>query len=126
MPMIQPEEVSNGMECSGVMVMSARRKRIVSIFQSYYPEGGLGVVLMLAVIMVQVLVHGLVLGYGVMLPKIMRRFRVSVTKTRTKIYLSILMIWRYKFPLALMGVLAPNSGHKQPSQNVDMVEYCLI
>ena len=66
--------------------MSASRKRIASIFKHYYPEGGWGVVLMLAVIMVQVLVHGLVLGYGVMLPKIMRRFRVSVTKTGTKIY----------------------------------------
>ena len=78
--------MSNGTDGSGVTVMSARRRRIASIFQHYYPEGGWGVVLMLAVIMVQVLVHGLVLAYGVMLPKIMRRFRASVAETGTKIY----------------------------------------
>ena len=83
---IQPEAVSNGTDGSGVTVNSARSKKIASIFQHYYPEGGWGVVLMLAVIMVQVLVHGLVLAYGVMLPKIMRRFRASVTETGTNIY----------------------------------------
>ena len=61
--------------------MSARRRRIASIFQHYYPEGGWGVVLMVAVIMVQVMVHGLVLAYGVMVHKIVRRFRASVTET---------------------------------------------
>ena len=40
MPMIQPEDVSNGTDGRGVTVMSARRKRIASIFQHYYPEGG--------------------------------------------------------------------------------------
>ena len=80
-PVIQPDGVSNGTEGSGVTVMSARRRRIASIFQHYYPEGGWGVVLMVAVIMVQVMVHGLVLAYGVMLPKIVRRFRASVTET---------------------------------------------
>jgi hypothetical protein len=86
MTVIQPEDVSNGTDGSGVAVMSARRKRIASIFQHYYPEGGWGVVLMLAVIMVQVLVHGLVLAYGVMLPKIMRRFRASIAETGRIIY----------------------------------------
>ena len=81
MPVIQSEDVSNGTDGSGVTVMSARRMRIASIFQHYYPEGGWGVVLMVAVIMVQVLVHGLVLSYGVILPKILRRFRVTVTET---------------------------------------------
>ena len=56
---IQFEDVSTGTDGSGVMVMSARRRRIASIFQHYYPEDGWGVVLMVAVIMVQVLVHGL-------------------------------------------------------------------
>ena len=48
-----------------------------------------GVVLMLAVIMVQILVHGLVLAYGVMLPKIMRRFRASVTETGLFCFLEV-------------------------------------
>ena len=96
MPMIQPGGMSNGTDGSGVTVMSARRKRIASIFQHYYPEGGWGVVLMLAVIMVQILVHGPILAYGVMLPKIMRRFRASIAETGTKINWSILMKWRSK------------------------------
>ena len=81
MPVIQSEDVSNGTDGSGVTVMSARRKRIASIFQHYYPEGGWGVVLMVAVIMVQFLVHGLVLSYGVIVTKIIRRFRASLTET---------------------------------------------
>ena len=89
MPVIQSEDVSNGTDGSGVTVMSARRMRIASIFQHYYPEGGWGVVLMVAVIMVQVLVHGLVLSYGVILPKIIRRFRVSVTETGMPLQISI-------------------------------------
>ena len=81
MPVIQSEDVSTGTEGSGVTVMSARRRRIASIFQHYYPEGGWGVVLMVAVIMVQVLVHGLVLSYGVIFTKITRRFRATITET---------------------------------------------
>ena len=57
MPVIQSEDLSTGTDGSGVTVMSARRRRIASIFQHYYPEGGWGVVLMVAVIMVQILVH---------------------------------------------------------------------
>jgi hypothetical protein len=84
MPVIQSEDVSTGTDGSGVTVMSARRRRIASIFQHYYPEGGWGVVLMVAVIMVQVLVHGLVLSYGVIVTKIIRRFRTSITETGDK------------------------------------------
>ena len=58
-----------------------RKKRIASIFQHYYPEGGWGVVLLLAVIMVQVIIHGLLLSYGVLLAKVVRRFRVSVLES---------------------------------------------
>ena len=58
-----------------------RKRRIASIFQHYYPEGGWGVVLLLAVIMVQVIIHGLLLSYGVLLTKIERRFRVSVLES---------------------------------------------
>ena len=89
MPVIQSEDASNGTDGSGVTVMSARRMRIASIFQHYYPEGGWGVVLMVAVIMVQILVHGLVLSYGIILPKIIRRFRVSVTETGMPLQISI-------------------------------------
>ena len=58
-----------------------RKKRIASIFQHYYPEGGWGVVLLLAVIMVQIIIHGLLLSYGVILSKIVRRFRVSLLES---------------------------------------------
>ena len=58
-----------------------RKKRIASIFQHYYPEGGWGVVLLLAVIMVQVIIHGLLLSYGVLLAKVARRFRVSILES---------------------------------------------
>ena len=58
-----------------------RKKRIASIFQHYYPEGGWGVVLILAVIMVQIIIHGLLLSYGVLLAKIDRRFRVSLLES---------------------------------------------
>ena len=58
-----------------------RKKRIASIFQHYYPEGGWGVVLLLAVIMVQIIIHGLLLSYGVLLAKVVRRFRVSVLES---------------------------------------------
>ena len=56
---------------------------------------------MLVVFMVQVLVHGLgsmtpYARYGVMLPKIMLRFRASVAETSTKMYWSILMKWSSK------------------------------
>ena len=81
LPMIQSEDVSNATDESGATFMSARRKRIASIFQHYYPEGGWGVVLLMAAIMVQILVHGLLLSYGVLFPKIMRRFKASFTET---------------------------------------------
>ena len=81
LPLIQCEEVSNSTDESGATFMSARRKRIASIFQHYYPEGGWGVVLLMAAIMVQIMVHGLVLSFGVLLPKIMRRFKASYTET---------------------------------------------
>ena len=58
-----------------------RKRRIASIFQHYYPEGGWGVVLLLVVILVQVIVHGLLLSYGVLLSKVVRRFRVSILES---------------------------------------------
>ena len=86
LPMIQSEDVSNVTDESGATFMSARRKRIASIFQHYYPEGGWGVVLLMAAIMVQIMVHGLVLSYGVLVPKIMRRFKASYTETGKRNY----------------------------------------
>ena len=91
MPVIHPEDVSNGTDGSGVTVMSARRMRIANIFQHYYPEGGWGVVLMVVVVMVQVLVHDLLLSYGVMAPKIIRRFRASITVAGMKILISVVL-----------------------------------
>ena len=79
-PVIQGEELSNTTEGSNVTVTSDRRRRIASMFQHYYPEGGWGLILMLVVIIVQILIHGLVLAFGVVLAKILRRFRASITE----------------------------------------------
>ena len=66
-----------------------RKRRIASIFQHYYPEGGWGLVLLLVVLLVQVILHGLLLSYGVLLSKVARRFRVSVVESGQDHFVSI-------------------------------------
>ena len=81
---IQGEGVSGGTVGSGATVLSveaSRKKRIASIFQHYYPEGGWGIVVLVCATMVQVLVHGLQLSFGVLSPWICRKFRTSVPET---------------------------------------------
>lgn len=60
---------------------TSRKQRIASIFQHYYPEGGWGLVLLCCVVLVQCMVHGLVLSYGVLVPRVGRRFRISLVET---------------------------------------------
>ena len=78
---IQEELVSNVSDDSAMTVMSQRRRKVASMFQHYYPEGGWGIVIILVVTIIQILVHGLILAFGVLLPKVIRRFRVSPTQT---------------------------------------------
>jgi len=75
---IQSDCVSEDTENSVLTNNSVdRKRRIASIFQHYYPEGGWGIVLLIVVILVQIILHGLLLSYGVLLAKVVRRFRVS-------------------------------------------------
>ena len=73
-----PQETENSVVTNASV---DRKRRIASIFQHYYPEGGWGLVLLLVVLLVQVILHGLLLSYGVLLPKVVRRFRVSVVES---------------------------------------------
>ena len=64
---------------SKATVMSAktlRKRRIASIFQHYYPEGGWGYVILLCGLLVQVFAHGLQLSYGMLFPIVTKMFRV--------------------------------------------------
>ena len=77
---IQDDGNSAGTIASRATVISAktlRKRRIASIFQHYYPEGGWGYVILLCGFLVQILTHGLQLSFGMMLPIIFHRFRIS-------------------------------------------------
>ena len=45
-----------------------------------YSKGGWGIVLLCCVVLVQLLVHGFVLSYGVLVGRVTRRFRVSLVE----------------------------------------------
>ena len=51
-----------------------RRKKIASIFQHYYPEGDWGYVILVVALAVQILVHGMQLGFGLLLTAMPRRW----------------------------------------------------
>lgn len=77
---IQDDGNSAGTIASRATVISAktlRKRRIASIFQHYYPEGGWGYVILLCGFLVQMLTHGLQLSFGMFLPIICHRFRIS-------------------------------------------------
>ena len=77
---IQDDGNSAGTIASRATVISAktlRKRRIASIFQHYYPEGGWGYVILLCGFLVQILTHGLQLSFGIFLPIIFHRFRIS-------------------------------------------------
>ena len=94
-----------GSAATVVSAGTSRKARIASIFQHYYPEvrnkiipstnilqiqpklitktyskGGWGIVLLCCVVLVQLLVHGFVLSYGVLVGRVTRRFRVSLVE----------------------------------------------
>ena len=81
-----PQETENSVVTNASV---DRKRRIASIFQHYYPEGGWGLVLLLVVLLVQVILHGLLLSYGVLLSKVARRFRVSVVESGSDHFVSI-------------------------------------
>ena len=77
---IQEDGNSAGTIASRATVISAktlRKRRIASIFQHYYPEGGWGYVILLCGFLVQIFTHGLQLSFGIFLPIIFHRFRIS-------------------------------------------------
>ena len=77
---IQDDGNSAGTIASRATVISAktlRKRRIASIFQHYYPEGGWGYVILLCAFLVQILTHGLQLSFGMFLPIIFHRFRIA-------------------------------------------------
>ena len=74
---IQEDANSAGTIASRATVISAktlRKRRIASIFQHYYPEGGWGYVILLCGFLVQIFTHGLQLSFGIFLPIIFHRF----------------------------------------------------
>ena len=80
---IQRDSETGETEDNSVITNSSsdRKRRIASIFQHYYPEGGWGIVLLLVAVIVQIILHGLLLSYGVLLSKVVRRFRVSLVES---------------------------------------------
>ena len=57
-------------------VKSIRRRRIASIFQHYYPEGGWGIIVLVCGFFVELLSHGLQKGFGVLIPILAIRFLI--------------------------------------------------
>ena len=55
-----------------------RKRRIASIFQHYYPEGGWGYVILMCGLLVQVFAHGLQLSYGMLMPIVINIFRSTI------------------------------------------------
>ena len=55
-----------------------RKRRIASIFQHYYPEGGWGYVILMCGLLVQVFAHGLQLSYGMFMPIVINIFRSTI------------------------------------------------
>ena len=57
-------------------VKSIRRRRIASIFQHYYPEGGWGFIVLICGLIVEVMSFGLQQSFGIMIVFISIRYRV--------------------------------------------------
>lgn len=55
--------------------LAAELKQLMTLRQHYYPEGNWGWLVLLAGFFVQILTHGLQLGYGVQLEEVGKRFR---------------------------------------------------
>ena len=60
-------------------VKSIRRKRIASIFQHYYPEGGWGIIVLVCGFFVELLSDGLQQSFGILITILSIRFRISDT-----------------------------------------------
>ena len=52
----------------------------MKVFSKKLFQGGWGIVLLCCVVLVQLLVHGFVLSYGVLVARVTRRFRVSLVE----------------------------------------------
>jgi hypothetical protein len=62
-----------------------RKRRIASIFQHYYPEGGWGYVILVSSFLVHLVANGLPFGMVLILPTISRRFKVQDATSEGKI-----------------------------------------
>ncbi|KZC04145.1 hypothetical protein WN55_02032 [Dufourea novaeangliae] len=69
----EPEE---GTEEESFTAINARKR--ITLKRHYYPEGGWGHVIVMVTILVQVVCHGLQLGYGVLLTPSIEKFRGNV------------------------------------------------
>ena len=74
---IQDDPATVTSRATVVSAKTLRKRRIASIFQHYYPEGGWGYVILLCGFLVQVFAHGFQLSFGILLPIIYHRFRLS-------------------------------------------------
>ena len=69
----------NNAQRSGASLMdlkSIRRRRIASIFQHYYPEGGWGFIVLLCGFIVEIISNGLQQGFGILIVFLSIRFHV--------------------------------------------------
>ncbi|XP_040574121.1 uncharacterized protein [Lepeophtheirus salmonis] len=64
-------------QSSVVSAKTFRRKRIASIFQHYYPEGGWGYVIVITTLLVTILNHGTQLSFGYLGIRTAMRYRVD-------------------------------------------------
>ena len=73
-------------------VKSIRRKRIASIFQHYYPEGGWGFIVLFCGLIVELVSNGLQQSFGILIVFISIRFRVfEIEEIGKKIYFLVVI-----------------------------------
>ena len=110
---IQEDVNSAGTIGSRATVISAktlRKRRIAGIFQHYYPEGGWGYVILLCGFLVQMFTHGLQLSFGMFLPIICHRFRISNPADTGKKILCITFSMNLRYLVSLYVVSHYNFG----------------
>ena len=71
-------------------IKSVRKRRIASIFQHYYPEGGWGIIVLICGFFVQLISHGFQQVFGILMVNISIRFHISETEKLGKMILRYL------------------------------------
>ncbi len=62
-----------------------RKRRIASIFQHYYPEGGWGYVVLLVSFLIHLIANGLPFSFVLVIPVLSRRFKIEDINCASKI-----------------------------------------